>query len=240
MNPSENNLKITIDAKNDDSLRTAGTKNPLDLEGVHKEIDEAIKLAKEDFKKETDEAIKLAKEDFKKETDEAIKLAKEDFLKTAKTDASEEIRKQVQTDKASLITVFGIFASIISFLTIEFQFLRTICSFEKLIGFTLILFSLLLCFNLALDYLVKSRTDKQTPKPNIIFSIFVIILFILGIHFMYLGNEENCKDNKIYTKYSDDFTNQQMEFNQNYANKQNMKYSEIKAKIVDIEKQIKK
>lgn len=169
-----------------------------------------------------------------------INEVKENFLKTAKSDANEEIKKQVQTDKASLITVFGIFASIISFLTIEFQFLRTICSFEKLIGFTLILASLLLCFNLALDYLVKSRTDKETPKPNVIFCILVVILFILGIKFIYLGNEEKCRDNKIYEKYLENFTNQQTEFNQNYKKEQNDKFNEINAKIGDIEKQIKK
>jgi len=179
-------------------------------------------------------------EDAQKEIAEAIEKAKKDFLKTAKTEASEEIRNQVQTDKASLITVFGIFASIISFLTIEFQFLRTICSFEKLIGFTLILSSLLLCFNLALDYLVKSRTDIRTPKPNIIFSIFVIVLFLTGIFFMFFGNEEKCMDNKIYDKYSEDFANQQTQFNQDYMNVQNKKYDEIETKIGDIEKQIKK
>ena len=143
--------------------------------------------------------------DAQKEIAEQLKIAKEDFLKTAKIEASEEIRRQVQTDKASLTTVFGIFASIISFLTIEFQFLRTICNYEKLMGFTLILASLLLCFNLALDYLIKSRTDTETPKPNIVFSIFVIVLFVLGICFMFLGNEEKCKENKVYEKYSEDF-----------------------------------
>ena len=91
-----------------------------------------------------------------------------------------------------------------------------------------------------MDYLVKSRTDKKTPKPNTIFGVFVVILFILGIYFTSLGNEEKCKDNKIYEKYSEDFKNQQTEFNQNYANKQNEKYNEIKDKIEDIEKQIKK
>ena len=94
-------------------------------------------------------------EEVKQEIAKAIEDAKKEFLKQAKEDSGNEIRNQVQTDKASLITVFGIFASIISFLTIEFQFLRTVCSFEKLIGFTLLLASLLLCFNLALDYLFK-------------------------------------------------------------------------------------
>lgn len=178
--------------------------------------------------------------DAQKEIAEAIEKAKEDFLKAAKTEANEEIRKQVQTDKASLITVFGIFASIVSFLTIEFQFLKTICSFEKLVGFTLILASLLLCFNIGLDYLIKSRTDKETPKPNIVFGVFVAILFILGIYFMNLGNEEKCKDNKIYKKYSEYFENKQTEFNQNYMNEENKKFENMETKVGELEKQIKK
>lgn len=169
-----------------------------------------------------------------------IDVAKEDFLKTAKIEAREEITKQVQADKASIITVFGIFASIISFLTIEFQFLRTVCSFEKLIGFSLILGSLLLSFNLALDYLVKSRTDTKTPKPSIFFCIFVTALFILGIFFIYSGNEEICKENKVYEKYSEDFKNQQRDFNQSYVVEQNNKYNELETEIVNIKKQIKK
>ena len=48
--------------------------------------------------------------------------------------ADHKINEQVQTDKASLITVFGLFASIISFLTIEFQFLKTIDNFNRIIG----------------------------------------------------------------------------------------------------------
>jgi len=189
---------------------------------IHKNIKDQIGIKSPLQPSEGEPPITL--KDAKKEISKAIKEAIPGFLKIAKNEATEEIRKQVQTDKSSLITVFGIFASIISFLTIEFQFLRTICSFEKLIGFTLILASLLLCFNLALDYLVKSRTDKETPKPNLIFSISVVILFILGIIFINFGNEEKCKDNKIYEKYSEDLKNQQ---------------TEIKAKIEDIENQIK-
>jgi heme/copper-type cytochrome/quinol oxidase subunit 4 len=169
-----------------------------------------------------------------KKIDIAIKKA----IKKAKITTSQEISKQVQTDKASLITVFGIFASIISFLTIEFQFLRTTCSFEKLLGFTLVLASLLLCFNLALDYLVKSRTDSETPKPNIIFSFFIIIIFIFGNYYISLGNEEVCKDNKIYEKYSDKFDDQQKEFNQDFFVKQKIKDDQFNIKILEIEQKI--
>lgn len=130
-----------------------------------------------------------------------IKLAKGEV----ENNVDKMIRDQVQLDKASLITVFGIFASVISFLTIEFQFLKTICSLEKILGFTLILFSLLFGFNVALDYLIKSRLNKDIPKPSIYFTFLIIGLFLIGIIFTYKGNEEICVNNKIYQKYSDQF-----------------------------------
>ncbi|MDD5626220.1 MAG: hypothetical protein PHG83_03575 [Patescibacteria group bacterium] len=209
---------------------------PTTLADAQKEIKDQKVDTEKSFIQPTQGEAPITLADAQKEITIAIESAKKDFL----DETSKEIRKQVQTDKASLITVFGIFASITSFLTIEFQFLRTICSFEKIIGFTLILASLLLCFNLALDYLVKSRTDKDTPKPNIFFSVFLVILFILGICFMYSGNEEKCKDNKIYEKYLESFENQQKEFNQSYVNEQSKKYNEIEVEIGDIKNQIKK
>jgi len=164
---------------------------------------------------------------------------KESFEK-AKIETSIKINEQVQTDKASLITVFGIFASIISFLTIEFQFLRTVCSFEKLLGFTLVLASLLLCFNLALDYLVKSRIDTETPKPNTSFTILIIFLFLFGVGCISFGNEETCKENKIYEKYSEEFDSQQTEFNQKYKVEQDQKYNELNNRVKTIENKINK
>ena len=78
--------------------------------------------------------------------DARIKQMMKPELDRVLQDAKEEIAKQIQTDKATLITIFGIFASITSFLTIEFQFLKTISSIEKILGFTLVLFALLFGF----------------------------------------------------------------------------------------------
>jgi amino acid transporter len=130
-----------------------------------------------------------------------IATAKDELRK----EAENAIQEQVQTDKASLITVFGIFASIISFLTIEFQFLKTVCSLDKIIGFTLILFALLFGFNVALDYLIKSRLDKKTSKPNTLFSVMVFVILAFGIYMSSYGNEQSCSDSQIYLRYSDEF-----------------------------------
>ena len=117
----------------------------------------------------------------------------------------DEFKTYAETDKASLITVFGIFASIISFLTIEFQFLKTCYDLKSIVGFSLILFVLLLGFNTGLDYLIKSRLEKNIAKPNLIYLLVIATLFASGICFIFTGNEEKGRENKIYQKFSDEF-----------------------------------
>jgi hypothetical protein len=114
-----------------------------------------------------------------------------------------EIEKQVQTDKASLITVFGTFASILAFLTVEFQFLKTINTLEKITGFTLILFSLLISFNLILDYVIKLRTQNNTSKPNITIFVAMIIILLGGI---YLTSRNNFADMNEWKKQNEELS----------------------------------
>ena len=112
---------------------------------------------------------------------EMINEAKAEVLEKARKESKDEITKQVQMDKVSLMTVFGIFASILFILTGEFQFLRTITEVRVILGFSLVMFAQLFSFNIALDYLAKTRLDKETPKPNLWFCGFVCALFILGL-----------------------------------------------------------
>lgn len=147
---------------------------------------------------------------------ELIKKLIQEEHDTINRAVQEEIQRQIQDDKISLITIFGIFASITSFLTIEFQFLKTVNSLEKILGFSLILFALLLSFNVALDYIVKSGVSKKTLTPSIAFYALMGSLFIVGVLFASLGNEEYCKDNFIYQRYADNFENRLTVFHQNY------------------------
>jgi|GEM_PF-3636448 len=114
--------------------------------------------------------------------------------------AIKEIDQKIQTDKATLITIFGIFASITSFLTIEFQFLKTLSNLEQIIGFSCILFALLFGFNIALDYLVKSRIDKEIPKLPIFYNVFILILFGIGVFFIFISNKKTFQENQNYQK----------------------------------------
>lgn len=115
-------------------------------------------------------------------------------LNILRAEIYEKIDNKLQTDKASLITVFGTFASLLAFLTVEFQFLKTIETIEKITGFTLVLFCLLISFNLILDYVVQSRMENRVKAPNIFIVLILIIVFGLGIFF---SAQENWSNKKI-------------------------------------------
>ena len=100
------------------------------------------------------------------------------------------IYRQLQADKESLITVFGLFASLLVFFSFEFQFMRTIHSFEKIVGFSLILCALLLCFNMALDFLIRVRAYKHVSDGHKNFYVIIVGLFLLGGVIASYGNEE--------------------------------------------------
>lgn len=124
-----------------------------------------------------------------KEVDNRISQEVERYYEKSKAD----IDKLIQSDKASLMTIFGLFASILTFLTIEFQFLTKVTCFYNILGFTLVLFALLISFNLALDYLAKNSSDKII-LPNKWFMIFILLTLVSGVVFIWLGQ---CSDNEI-------------------------------------------
>jgi hypothetical protein len=137
------------------------------------------------------------------QVNEIVAKAREEF--TAQIVAVRaDFKRDIEADKATLTTVFGLFASITSFLTIEFQFLKTLSDLKSIVGFSILMFSLLFSFNIALDYLIKSRIDKEVPKPNYFFMLWVMILFAIGIAFMFFGNEEKYRESKIYQRFVDD------------------------------------
>ena len=79
----------------------------------------------------------------------------------------EVVEKRLATNTTNLITVFGIFASIVTFLSIEILIFKSICDPIRLVGFSLIVLASLLSF-LFLLHLIASfwinEEQKNVPK----------------------------------------------------------------------------
>jgi len=132
------------------------------------------------------------------ESSRGVPLEKvEQLMNKRLQDAKIEADKQIQ---GALVAVFGIFASIISFLTVEFQFLKTLNNLQQIVGFSLILFALLLGFNIALDYLTKSRLDNGISTQYKYFIAIISGIFIIGLISVYFGNDKFTKQKKINKK----------------------------------------
>jgi CRISPR/Cas system-associated protein Csx1 len=152
---SENNVVLSKDASN---RVVEPSSHPVQLDEVEKMIAAA-----------NNEMLKKAQIE--------IDNAKDEVLKEARV----EIDKQLQIDRASLITVFSIFASVLSFLTIEFSFFKKFDSLKSISGFSCILFSLLFGFNIGLDYLVKSNL-RNNSYYRWYYVILLGIIFCTGIY----------------------------------------------------------
>jgi magnesium-transporting ATPase (P-type) len=126
----------------------------------------------------------------------------------------EEIKKEIAIDKATLFSVFGVFASIVTFLSVEIQSLKIFYDFWNILGFNLVMLASLLIFVLLLDYIGRGwRNDYKIELKKFPWIIFIIItiIFILGLILPIFANELGCKENLIFKRYEKDFTKRQVE-----------------------------
>lgn len=176
---------------------------------------------------ETEEQeIKTSEEGQKVVSDEGkqpFRVTENELKGLIKDHVKDEIQREIKFDKASLFTVFGIFASIVTFVSIEIQILKTLCDFWNVIGFSIIILASLLTFILILDYIGRGwRNDfkleiKQFPW---ILMVFIILLFATGfISTGFSTKEVACKDEAIFKKYESDFLDKQLELEKMYNSK---------------------
>lgn len=126
------------------------------------------------------EASKVSTTVDRETVEKMIQAAKDDAIRHANS----KIDEQMQKAQDSFITIFGIFSSVLSFLTIEFQFLRTLSHVEQIVGFSFLLFALLLSFNLALDYMV-ARRFSQGYRTHHFLGTLIIVTLALGLLFVW-------------------------------------------------------
>lgn len=132
---------------------------------------------------------------FKWETSKNITIyASKDDVEQAKKD----IRNEIIQERWTLIWVFWIFASIVTFLSIEIQVLRSICDYNIFVWITLIILWWLILFNVIMNYLIRNNIDPN--KKEIILFISSILLIWTWIIIWLFGDEDSCRDKK-YIEY---------------------------------------
>ena len=173
----------------------------------------------------------------------AFQVSEKEWKDFVSSHVKEEIQKEIKFDKASLFTVFGIFASIVTFVSVEIQILKILCDVWDIIGFSIIILASLLTFILILDYIGRGwRNDfkleiKQFPW---ILMIFILSLFLVGFISIRFSNKEvACKDEAIFKKYESNFMDKQIELENKYDGKIDNLQKEIdnnKKVIEDLQK----
>jgi ABC-type multidrug transport system fused ATPase/permease subunit len=148
-----------------------------------------------------------------------------------KIDRLEDIfEKRLSTNTTNLITVFGIFASIVTFLSIEIQIFKNICDPFRLLGFSLVILASLLSFIFILHLIASfwiNEKAKEYPKSIL---VFIALLFIGGGTLFFIGRDEVlCKENYIFQRYGDDFNSRQIELENNLTRKLNDYQKQIDA-----------
>ncbi len=158
-------------------------------------------------------------------------------------EGKEETSRQIHLEKESFFSVFGVFAIFFSFISIEFQLLKSLYSWQKMVGFSLILWALLLGFFITIHLLMKFRSDVQIPKLYYIFLGLFVALSGLGCVIAFYGNEEFCRERQSYQAAYKIFEEEQGKLYRSYDQK--IKKNEISigsfnSKLQDIEDRLSK
>ncbi len=189
--------------------------------------------------KEDEQATFLSKEEAERMIKEATD--KIDQRISPITDKIDKFEDRLVTDKSSLMTVFGIFASIVTFLSVEIQIFKNVCDAFRLIGFSLGLLASLLAFVLVLHWIANFwiNKEKEIEIPKWLLSSITLI-FVLGGVFFYFGKDEvSCKESLIFERYSNDSNQRQVDFEKQFSDRIKKVEDELKLQIDTFDKQIK-
>ncbi len=100
----------------------------------------------------------------------------------------EQLRQALTNERLNSITIFGVFASLVTFLSIEIQIFKNIDNFWLLIGLTAFLVSSMLLFVLALHSVARDKLRWSEFFSSPIFWLF--LLFLVFSFFIFLLNSK--------------------------------------------------
>lgn len=92
----------------------------------------------------------------------------------------EQMRSETQSVREDFLVVFGIFASLFIFLSIEVQIFKEATRFSLLVGFSLFLLGSILAFIMCLHSIVKENNTWAHYKKNPV-TWFVVACFLAAV-----------------------------------------------------------
>jgi len=113
----------------------------------------------------------------------------------------EKVEQELKESQTKLLTVFGIFASFITFLTIEVQFLRYICDFYLVLGFSAFLVAVIILFSLFLKN-IASDNDNWSLLLKPAFVISILFLVISGLLIWHSRPINTCENKSLEAELS--------------------------------------
>lgn len=135
----------------------------------------------------------LSKLSLSEQQNEEIKQLLNEELKTSVSDMKIELTKESQEIKKDFLTIFGLFASFVTFLSIEVQVFKNKDNVMELIGITSVSLAFVMFFALVINDISKDKSQwSDFKKPTYILNM---AFAVVGMTFLYLG--ATCSINKV-------------------------------------------
>jgi mannose/fructose/N-acetylgalactosamine-specific phosphotransferase system component IIB len=114
---------------------------------------------------------------------EEVKTLLNNELQVSVRDIKSDVIKEGQEIKRDFLTIFGLFASFVTFLSIEVQVFKNRDNILELIGITSISLSFVMFFALVINDISKDKSEwRDFLKPTYVMNITFAILGVLALY----------------------------------------------------------
>jgi len=182
---SDDTAKDSTEVENSSvEVENQSTQEPIAPQSVDTSEEETKKLGSETKKEEVEEGRGQVTSFFK--LDEKGEKQIKDLLE-------KELKVEVQDIKKDFLIIFGLFASFVTFISINVQVFKNAENIVELIGVISISLSFIIFFALVINNVVKQQLEWSDLKKPVY--IINLVFLILGVVFIAYG--ENKSNNKI-------------------------------------------
>jgi hypothetical protein len=146
------------------------------------------------------ETKKISVKQLNKKAEEEVKAILQVELATSVKSLKDDLKNEGQEIKKDFLTIFGLFASFVTFLSLEVQVFKNKDNVLELVGITCISLSFVMFFALVINDIAKDKSEwKDFRKPTYIMnSVFAII----GMIFLYIGGTSSINRLDVIEKQS--------------------------------------